>query len=626
MKPRKLTADFINSPTVSDHYIYAEIASSGAMGDPGSARLYTLTKDGKLRYYYASLYHNDPEETAGYEALYNKLNDWEDIGDVEHSYAGFGNDAYKETDLEFSRDDDHFTFLYYSPDHDRTYKIPTSCQGVYDHIVHKFARRKFNPKHLESLVDHDRPAEERAFLKSYLKHCEDQDRGCGWLEFTIEDFQDAIQAIEYRNHRDFNLSYSAIERDLLALEKYHLKYVVELIGWNELEEVLADFLDDPHNLFEKINQRANTDTTRKFQTLEKKDSGFKSIGYAESDSLESLFQYPCLVHFVPSAHRQIQKEILSRESNSLRDDAISIAYYLTNYLNNDDHLPYSDVLPVAIHLIKNLHADSWDNTHVGQLFWLASEVINRAWMSCDPRLDDAFDHFVYNLYWPRIGGLWPIKHRKEFDFKELVADEIFDDSLGFILSVEHLDQYNPELYAWLQSTNSEIKAQYAAPPDHSTKTKKATLEILDNVFKDSKKLAYNQLGTIEAFLLHNNYQVTRKTLLIYFIDHFDHIKSLFEKLSRNPNANDPENHIPTTHDDFATFFTAACVGARFDLERELLKELHQKFQSLDNLKEEKDNLDPALALSDRFISARAFQEQHLKDPTLIAELEYRLNN
>lgn len=624
MKPRKLTAEVINSHTASERYIYAELASGGAMGDPGSARLYTLTEDGELRYYYASLYHHDPEETAGYEALYSKLNDLEDIGDIEHSYANFGNDAYKETGLEFSRDDDHFTFLYYSPDHDRTYKIPASRQGIYDHIVHEFARRKFNPEHLESIVDHARPAEERAFLKNYLEHCERHDHGQGWLEFTIEDFQDALQVIKYRNHHEFNLSYTAIERNLRALEKYHLKYVVELIGWNELEKILADFLDDPHNLFEKINQRANTDTTRKFQALEQKDAGPATIRCIEPDNLESLFEYPCLVNFTPPAHQQIQKEIMRRNSSSLRSDAMSIAYYLANYLNNDDHLPYSDVLPIAVHLIKKLPADDWNSTHVDQLFWLASEVINRAWMSCDPKLDDAFDHFIYDLYWPRIDGLWPIKHREEFDFKESVAEKIFDDSLGFILSLDHLDQYNPELYAWLQSTNSRLKADYTIPPDHSTKTKKATLEILDNIFKDNKELTYSQLGTTEAFLLHNNYPTTRKTLLTYFIDHFDHIKSLFEKMSRDPNANDPENHIPTAHDDFATFFTAACVGARFDLERELLKKLHQKFKSLDNLKEEKDNLDPALALSDRLISARTFQEQHLKDPALIKYLEGQL--
>lgn len=622
MKSKKLTAKYINSPT-SDRYLYAELASGGAMGDPGSARLYTLTRDGELKYYYASLYHDDPEETAGYEALYEKLNEWENLGAFEHLYAGFGNDAYKASDLDFSRDDDNCTFLYYSADFDRNYKLPASCQGVYDHIAHDFARRKFNLEHLKSFVDHSRPAAERAFLKNYLKHCEDHDRGQSWLEFTIEGFQDAIQLIEYRNRRTFNLSYSTIENDLLALEKYRLKYVSELIGWNGLEEVLTDFLDNPKNLFEKLSQKANVDITKKFQTLEKKDSGFASTSCTDPKNLESLFEYPCLVNFTPTAHQKIQSEILKDNGSSLRANARGISYYLANYLNNDDRLPYSDLLPVAVHIIKNLSTDDWNNTRPDQLFWLASEVINRAWMSCDPSLDDDFDRFIYDLYWPRVGALWPIQHREDFDFKEPVASKIFDDSLGFILSLDHLDQYNPELATWLKTTNSKIKANYTVPPAYATRTKEETLEILDNIFNSDERPSYTQLGTLEDVLLHNNYPETRHTLLEYLDEHFTRIANLFENSESSPYLKTPESKIPNTpDDDFATFFTAACEGARFEFERELLKKLKKKFETLD-LAEEKDNLDPALAHADQLISAYAFQEQHLKAP-IIKHLEAQL--
>ena len=127
-----------------DAVLYAEMADRGAMGESGTARLYTLT-GGKLNLYHLKL--NDSKSKSNdelFDRLFNVLSALTRDGFLIYENAGYGNFAWRKAGIHFKGNDEDHSFTYKNGD--KTYKIESSNSGLYQSVVYRFANRDLDYK------------------------------------------------------------------------------------------------------------------------------------------------------------------------------------------------------------------------------------------------------------------------------------------------------------------------------------------------------------------------------------------------------------------------------------------------------------------------------------------------
>lgn len=477
MKPVKLTNAILDKLKPSD-IIYAEFAEGGAMGSCATARIFTIEK-GKLIFYLISAFDGETEEKVWGRA-YEYLRKLTERGKLDEAYAGFGNRAWKQPDVQFGRDDDSVSFTY--EEKGQKYQIPTSVAGVYAHLVAKFANRELSLEDLEKHFGQVRTnlePEETDFYHLYLEQCKRMDTGADWFDLTIMDYLGAIAYIQHLNGMKYILNQEDLSNCRGALQKYRLKYLVEKIGWNKLNKFFADFASSEETtLFKNLSKLIGEPINKLFAKVEIIKSNFDEINIANEHNIASLFAYrPVLVDFSGEANTKIIAKIQALSPSSLRADAGSVAFFLANYLLHEDKWPLTDVLPAAIYVVRNIPLDDFNLTHTDQLLWVAGEIINDAWkfLAEDEDKQEKYRDLVYETYWPRIGSLWPIVNYNQFKFKDPVADKMFNDILGFVICLDDLTDRNPGFREYLG--NYTPKKRYA----HEMVRRKAFTESLDGL-------------------------------------------------------------------------------------------------------------------------------------------------
>ena len=465
MKSTKLTHNILNSLDWKK-ILYAEFATDGAMGCCGTARIFTLEND-KLIFYLIGDIYNNKNNAKIYSEANVYLENLQKSGKLDSFYAGFGNYAYKSPKASFTRDDDHYSFVYKKSS--KTYLIPASTMGVYNHIVAAFATREVSIEALEQYFN-DRnfyfsSSDENYLFEQYLIQIKRTDSGQGWFDFTAIDYLNAVSWLKHISGEDYILNWNALSNCQTAINKYRLKYIVDKIGWNKLDAVFAKVVKTKSNkLFPQIEKVLGEKVEDIYNTLETIKSDRTSIDVTQPDKLENLFNRPVLVEFTKPAHNTIIKNIVNRSGSSFNPNAKSVAYYLANYLLNEDKLSYTDVIPAVAHIIESMPDDDFNHTHTDDLFWICGEIIDRAWRYLEENksTQKKYRNLVYELYWPRVGSLWPIINRDRFDFKHASANKIFNDSLSFAMSLEDITERNAEIKTFLDKTAEHIN--YNAGP------------------------------------------------------------------------------------------------------------------------------------------------------------------
>ena len=465
MKSTKLTQNILKKLNPRD-ILYAEFATDGAMGCCGTARIFTLEND-KLIFYLIDGIYNNKNNAKIYSEVNIYLENLKKSGKLDSFYAGFGNYAYKSPKASFTRDDDHYSFVYKKSS--KTYLIPTSTMGVYNHVVAAFATREVSIEALEQYFN-DRnfyfsSSDENYLFEQYLIQIKRTDSGQGWFDFTAIDYHNAVSWLKHISGEDYILNWNALSNCQTAINKYRLKYIVDKIGWNKLDAIFAKVVKaKSKKLFSYIEKELGEKVEDIYSTLETIKSDRTSIDVIQPDNLENLFNRPVLVEFTKTAHNTIIKNIVNRSGNSFNPDAKSIAYYLTNYILNEDNLSYADVIPAVAHIVESMPDDDYNQTHTDDLFWICGEIIDRAWRYLEENkaTQKKYRNLVYELYWPRVGSLWPVINRDRFNFKHASANKIFDDSLSFAMSLEDITERNTEVKTFLDQNAERIN--YNAGP------------------------------------------------------------------------------------------------------------------------------------------------------------------
>ena len=322
------------------------------------------------------------------------------------------------------------------------------------------------------------------------------------------------------------------------------------------------------------------------------------------------FEYPVIVKFTPAAHREIISHIRRSSGIDIRSNAISIAYYIANYIFSEDTLSYADILPACIHIIEDLPANDPNHTNPDRLFWFAAEVIDRVWRyaSNNKITQKKCRDLIYNLFSPRVGGLWPIVHYDEFQFKNPVTDAIFRESLDSIMSLNDIASRNEQLAHYLslyrqgyeyplksieyraffeslkplktskekfeKILKSRAMQEYPDCLSRPDTIKEATL-VLDELFRTdegARIVGIHRLATFEQLLLHFGSSNVGVPILDYLIKHFDEFIDIIIKDCQSADLDPLDATI--------TLYTAAATGCTEENELPLMKDLAKKITDL----------------------------------------------
>lgn len=446
-------------------------------------------------------------------------------------------------------------------------------------------------------------------------------------------WQDAMIYLRYKNKRLFNLEKGIESTGEDALLDYQAVYVFEKMGRDRIGEFLDDFFniekffEHSDKFFHLLNEAMGEDVTKKFVqqdepriiSLEELEAILNDTPEDSRDKLRQLYYYPEWIEFTPEANSKIISLIL--EDKLSNED---IDYFLGTSEDVDDYVELYPAVKRVIQTTRDAHT-----------LYTAGDVLDIIWRALpkdDIKLQGWFRKEVCNMFWPRIGDVWPIQH-----YSLLKLDDnqrkIFEDSLGWLMSLDNIAELNPELGNYLNSDSRlELESlkkrrfamkhgeegpeerykhladkgfssyewlRYSCYPTNKTEVD-FVIQKITWQFDDERELSHVEIGALEYLLLHlGDYQDVGAYTLNKLLDSqwFWHIGS--------------EYILP--------MFTAACEGVSNENELKPLRALAQKtvryyeeteqlFFTLDDIK---DSVETALKKAEHTVPREARQRENL---------------
>ena len=218
-----------------------------------------------------------------------------------------------------------------------------------------------------------------------------------------------------------------------AILLYHIKYVIEHLTKAEIVKVLNQFFTQPSDnhksIFELLDKRFHAPAESLFLTQEK-------LTITESDikdfkNFDKLFEYPGWIEFTDEANTKIFEKILN---NELTDTEIDF------FLGASDELRHYDQWFEPLkHILETTH-----NAHT---FWTAGDCLAIIWKAVpeDEKSQKWFKDQLFEIFWPRVGSVWPLKNEDKIDFNQNDETQILKDSISWLRVLDDLRERLPEL-------------------------------------------------------------------------------------------------------------------------------------------------------------------------------------
>lgn len=426
----------------------------------------------------------------------------------------------------------------------------------------------------------------------------------------------ALNYIRYYNKNDFNYNDGKVKDGMVAVNVYLADYTVKTLGDTKLDDFLKRFLDfsllqdNAGHLYDLLARTLGISNLEDLFLKQK----INKVDISSVEDFNKLFAKPQRIEFTAQAHQKISQFIL----DGTLDEA-QIMLYLSTYGKPAN---YVVLYPVLKHVLKTTNSPS--------LFYKAGDLLNSIWQTLpsDIELNQWFEKEIYDIYWPRIGGIWAIEHYDMLrsdaknsgelynyilyldgnddipseirDVREYSCDTpIIEDSLGWILCLDNLGEFNQELkgflenkaqdniqnlqpkclrrhlcnlkykgsdiskvYSELSFTDNEALFELMWHPD----TNEGADFILNKILHDdSVFVIFNRLEVMERLLLSRQKDGIKAYILQYLVKHF----SIFSASLEN------------NYDYIISMFTAACNAACENDEIEPLEKMAEKCKSID---------------------------------------------
>lgn len=252
------------------------------------------------------------------------------------------------------------------------------------------------------------------------------------FETTPATWQDAEMFIRFKKRNVLNLAERQVDNARRAFILYQAKYIAEHMDKDELVEMF-NRLFSPENmssgeftLLEMLHDRFMVGVDDLFMIQEKRIVTEKDL-----DDFDQLFEYPAWLEFDEKAKKRIYKDILADKMSDKQID-----YFLGV---SEEHEDYVDLYPVVKHVLMT--------TKDAHLFWTAGDVLNLIWNAApdDEKTHKWFNDEIFEIFWPRVGGTWPILHMDALDFGDSDVASILRDAIGWINILDDITERLPEL-------------------------------------------------------------------------------------------------------------------------------------------------------------------------------------
>ena len=170
--------------------------------------------------------------------------------------------------------------------------------------------------------------------------------------------------------------------------------------------------------------------------------------------LEELFSHPILIDFSQPERAAIITTIYQMNDDEFVYNNHGIGYFLANFLLHEAEWSFKEILPVAIYLMTETPIRQPESPTASEVSWLCSEIIERCYklLPDDKTVQKHYEDLIYQIYWPRIGSLWPLLHWHKFEFKETFKREDLIEAANYILNLPDIEKRNSEIAAYLKSS------------------------------------------------------------------------------------------------------------------------------------------------------------------------------
>lgn len=245
-------------------------------------------------------------------------------------------------------------------------------------------------------------------------------------------WQDVEIFIRFKKRNIWSLDDSRIEAARVAIVTYRVRYIIENLKKSEILDVINEFFAQIKNktrsksLLELFSKKFHASVDDLFLIQEK-----RIVTKDQVENFDKLFEYPAWLEFDDEACEIMFGKILN---NKLTDEQTD--YFLGA---NDDMRHYEKWFAVAKHILTTT-----SDSHV---FWTAGDVlsiIERA-VPDDEKSQKWFSDQVFEIFWPRVGSVWPILNQDCIDFDSSEKNKILRDSIGWLEEFANLKKHFPEL-------------------------------------------------------------------------------------------------------------------------------------------------------------------------------------
>lgn len=467
-----LTNDIVATIKQED-ILYAEVVAASTTHPNGKALIY-VKNDGGMICYRVKYNPNIEFERNCYLTLLGLLTEAKEKNIlatcIEDNIVAYINRKIALTS--FVSDKDYCSFSYYGKETVGTICVSSekllkkldkeyTAQLITDNTVNKY-KKYLDSDHLNE--------EERRLVDLFVINNKKDDSWQNWI--TVNDYYAAVRYILYINNLSSHTeSDEYFEKCTEILTKYRIRYLMEKLGENILEDAITRFdiaKAKPGDLAKKLSELLGEDISKKFTkyVVEKRKS-FDIDGCYGPEIC-----YPVVISLPKSEHEKIVKKILSLDSDEIVAACqSSLGYYLANCEFCIDTLELATIMPAAFHIVRNMPLSSYyyDNSKVSTAYWFASDLINTGWIMFDKEAPQKYLEEIYHSCYEVVGDVWPIRNYGKFRFGKNneegeVAERIFNEALGYLLALdEHLETLNPELYSYLNTvkeSDNELLEKY----------------------------------------------------------------------------------------------------------------------------------------------------------------------
>lgn len=252
---------------------------------------------------------------------------------------------------------------------------------------------------------------------------------------TPAQWQDVAMFIRYKKRDVWALSKEQFDNAKYAIFIYRVKYIIEHLSKQEIIKCLNDFYSqrndkhyDPDYKISPLRffeQKFHASIDSLFLTQEK-----LVIDKNQAKDFDKLFAYPCWLEFTDEALDQIFENILQ---DKYTDEQLD--YFLGA---SDDLKDYDKWFKVAKHILETTN-----NHHV---FWTAGDILSaiRRAVPPDQGSQKWFNDQIFEIFWPRVGSVWPLQHEETLDTSTLETN-ILIDSIGWLHTLSDIQERLPDL-------------------------------------------------------------------------------------------------------------------------------------------------------------------------------------